>query len=92
MSLGVATNCASLCPPGLHWKTCILCLCEAPPAVLCPDLRTLEEHGVVGEGLEESHEDDQRSGTPLLQGKAEGAGLVQLGQGSRKNTLQPSSA
>jgi len=90
----VATNHAYLCPPGLHWKTCILCLCEAPPAVLCPDLRTPEEerHRAVGESLEESHEDDQRSGTSLLHEKAEGAGLVQLGEGSRKNTLQPSSA
>jgi len=28
-------------------------------------------------GLEEGHKDDQKSGTPLLQRKVEGAGLVQ---------------
>jgi len=35
-----------------------------------------ERHGAVGMGLEEGHEDDQRSGAPLLQRQAEGARLA----------------
>jgi len=31
-------------------------------------------------GPEEDHEDEQRDGTPLLQGQAEGAGLVRPGE------------
>ena len=39
-----------------------------------------ERHGPVGAGPEEGHKNDQRDGTPLLQGKAEGVGAVQPGE------------
>ena len=59
----------------------LLCSCETPPEVLRPDLEpsTQEGHGVIGEGLAEGHENDQRStaGAPLLQEQAERAGAFQ---------------
>ena len=38
-------------------------------------------------GPEEGHEDVQRAGAPLLHRKTEGAGLVQLGEGSGETAL-----
>ena len=35
--------------------------------------------GDVGASLEKGHENHQRAGVPLLQGKTEGTGLVQFG-------------
>ena len=40
-----------------------------------------EGHGCIGAGPEEGHEDDQRSGVPLLRGQAERVGVVQPGEG-----------
>jgi len=39
-----------------------------------------ESHGPVGAGPEEGHKNDQRYGAPLLWGKAERGGVVQLGE------------
>jgi len=50
---------------------------DAPQAVLCP---AQEECGADGMGLEEGQEDGQRAGAPLLWRKAEGVGLIQLGE------------
>jgi len=62
-------------------------------AVVKPHLRPVpgppaqEGHGFVGAGPEEGHEDDLRAGAPPLQGQAERAGALQIGEGSK----QPSS-
>jgi len=39
-----------------------------------------ERHGPVGAGPEEGHKNDQRDGTPLLQGEAERVGAVRPGE------------
>ena len=70
--------------PGFHQKQCgeqvkgsdsapLLCSGETPSGVLCPALEppAQERHGPAGAGPEEGHKNDQRDGTPLLQGKAE---------------------
>ncbi|PKU47463.1 rna-directed dna polymerase from mobile element jockey-like [Limosa lapponica baueri] len=46
----------------------LLCSGETPPGELCPALEppTEEGHGPVGVSTEESHEEDQRAGAPLL--------------------------
>jgi len=60
----------------------LLCSGETPLGVLCPALEpsAQERHGPVGAGPEEGHKNDQRGGTPLLQGKAERVGAVQPGE------------
>jgi len=56
----------------------LLCLCEAPSGVLCPGLGPPAQgkHGAVGVGLEDSHRDDQRAGTPLLCRNVDKVGLI----------------
>ena len=79
--------------PGLHQRKCglqgeggdpapLLCDGEASPGVLHPDVESSvqERHGAVGACPEEGHKSDPRDGTPLLQGQAERAGAVQLGE------------
>ena len=39
-----------------------------------------KKDGVIGEGPEEGHEEDQGAGAPLLRRQAEGAGLIQPGE------------
>ena len=88
------TLCLLLMPPfsGLHQKrggqkdkggdcSILLCLREAPSAVVLPDLglSTQEGCGAFVAHPEESHKGDQRAeAAPPRQ--AEGAGLVQLGE------------
>ena len=68
---GVGGNCLTLC-----------CLHEAPSKVLHPGLwlPTQKRFWVFVEGPEESNEDKQRAGAPLLWRQAEGIGLVQPGK------------
>jgi len=58
----------------------LFCSGETSPGVLRPDeeLSAQDRHGPVGAGPEEGHRNDQRNGTPLLRGKAERLGVVQL--------------
>jgi len=55
---------------------------KTPPGFLRPALEpsAQERHGPVGVGPEEGHKNDPRGGTPLLQGKAERAGVVQFAE------------
>ncbi|KAJ7422854.1 hypothetical protein WISP_36420 [Willisornis vidua] len=60
----------------------LLCSYETPPAVLhpAPEPSAQEGCGPVGVSLEEGHNYDQRTGAPLLSGKAEIFGDVQSGE------------
>lgn len=49
-------------------------------------------HRFVGAGLEKDHEGEQKAGAPLLGAKAERAGDVQTGEGSRETSLGLSSS
>jgi len=72
-----------------------LCPYEAPSGILYPGLGpSVEERcGIFEEGPEEGHEDDERSGAPLIWRQAERAGLVQCcgRDGCREASLHPSS-
>ena len=56
---------------------------EAPSAVLCPVLGSPIQGRwrATGESPAERYEDEEGTGASLLRGKAEGAGLVQPGEG-----------
>jgi len=60
----------------------LLCSSETPSGVLCPALEpsAQERQEPTRVGPEEGHSNDQRAGTPLLEGKAERAGAVQPGE------------
>jgi len=79
--------------PGLHQKqrgqqvkggdsVPLLHSSKTPLGVLCPALGSTaqERHGPVGMDPEEGHKNDQRTGAPLLQGKAERVAVVQPGE------------
>jgi len=80
-------NCIQGCLPSSmasRSREGILPLCSTlwtpRPGVLHPVLETSaqERHGAVGEGPEECHRNDQRTGPPLLGAKAERVGLFSL--------------
>ena len=79
--------------PGLHQKKCgqqveggdpapLLCTGETSPGVLHPDVESSvqERHRTPGAYPVDSHKNDPRGGTPLLQGQAERAGAIQSGE------------
>jgi len=87
--------------PGLCQKNCgqhvkagdsapLLCSGETPPGVLCPALEPSTEDGCgpVGVGPEERHKSDQKTGTPLLLGKAEKDCSAWRRDGFRKTLLR----
>lgn len=57
----------------------LLCSCETPSGVLCPDLGppTQEGHGSVGAGPEEGHENDEVVKAAPLKGQTERVGALQ---------------
>jgi len=59
-----------------------VCNSETPPGVLHTALEpsAQERHEPVEACPEEGHKNDQRDGTPLLSGKAEGVRVVQPGE------------
>ena len=67
--------------PAGQRTTTLLHSSETPPGVLRParEPSAQEIHGPIGAGPEEGHKNDQRDGTPLLWGKADRVGAVQLG-------------
>ena len=63
-------------------STLLLCSGETPPGVLHSALEpsAQQRHGPVGVGPEEGHKNDKRDREPLLLGKAERVGTIQLGE------------
>lgn len=79
--------------PGQRGKGCdcfpLLCLCEAPSAILHPGLGLPAGEGcaAVGMGPEESPKDALRAEESLLQRRAEEAGFVPCGEGSMEDLI-----